>query len=160
MSDLQDWLDNMSADTKALNAEHLPQKPKQKRKQTERDIQAQVCEFAKWQSLVEGFQELDLLFAIPNGQVRPGVAREPGIKAGVPDLFLPVARGGYHGLFVEMKALKGRVRPEQVKWHKLLEAQGYCVRVCKGYNAAVITLGRYMQNDITRLLAHKEDTTQ
>lgn len=71
----------------------------------------QIClmEWAAAQSVK--FPELSLIFHIPNGGKRN--AREAarfkrmGVKADVPDLFLPVPRGDCHGLFIEMKAPKG-----------------------------------------------------
>ena len=51
--------------------------------------------------------QLRLLLAIPNGGLRnkvtAGKLKAQGVKAGVPDIFLPVARGRYHGLWIEMK---------------------------------------------------------
>ena len=57
----------------------------------------------RWALLSRGrIPELDLLFHIPNGGSRhPREAanlKRQGVKAGVPDLFLPIARGKYHGL--------------------------------------------------------------
>lgn len=92
--------------------------------------------------------ELTLLFAIPNGGARNiKVAvklKAEGVKAGVPDLFLPVARGGWHGLFVEMKAPsqkpkksgKGGVSEEQRTFGEKVQAQGYGWCVCYGWEEA------------------------
>jgi hypothetical protein len=51
----------------------------------------------------------------------------------LPDLFLPVARGGYHGLYIEIKrSERGKVSPEQKMMIFLLQQQGYCVEVAHG----------------------------
>ena len=78
------------------------------------------------------------IFAIPNGGARHiKVAMKlklEGVRAGVPDLFIALAVGKYHGLFIEMKRQKGgSVSTEQKEWHKLLIANGY--KVIIGYGA-------------------------
>ena len=168
MGTLDDWLNNASEQTRLLNlqgeaAARKPAKARRKPRNNEHVQQVKVIAWTRWKSLERGFEDLDLLFAIPNGgQRHKAVAaklKAEGVKRGIPDMLLPVARGGFHGLFVEMKALKGRVRPDQKEWHKLLEAQGYCVRVCKGFDAAVWVLECYMQNNITRQRPHEEGKT-
>ena len=95
------------------------------------------------------YPELDLLYHCPNGADRhPAVAaklKRQGVKAGVPDLFLPVARGGFHGLYIELKRRKGgRVSEEQASWLKALEGQMYRAVVCHGAEEACDEIYRYL----------------
>jgi len=98
--------------------------------------------------------ELYLLFAIPNAGKRGRKARgqmlDEGLKAGVPDLCLPVARGGYHGLFIEMKTAKGKVTHEQRAWLQRLDCVGYRAVICRGSDAAIRELSRYINGQIER----------
>jgi hypothetical protein len=58
---------------------------------------------------------------------------------------LPVARGGYHGLFIEMKRQKGgTVSPTQRDWIEYLLAQGYQAVVCRGFDAAREVIEQYL----------------
>lgn len=91
------------------------------------------------------------LFAVPNGanKSRASAARfaVEGLRAGVPDLMLPIARHGFHGLFIEMKRLKGgRLSREQSDWLDFLGEQGYMAVVCCGSVAAIETLKEYLKN--------------
>lgn len=74
-----------------------------------------------------------------------GKLKAEGVKAGVPDLFLPVPRGIYHGAAIEMKTLKGRPTEHQRRWLKDLSEQGYYAIVCKGRDAAVEELTKYLE---------------
>lgn len=103
-----------------------------------------------WATMAAGrWPELRMLFHIPNGGKRTKTEaarfRAAGVRSGVPDLFLPCARGGYHGLWIEMKAVGGRVSREQEQWLRELQAAGYLCRVCYGADAAIAELERYMQ---------------
>ena len=104
----------------------------------------------RWMAYEAGkYPELQLAFHIPNGGSRdPREAhnlKEQGVKAGVPDIFLPVARGEYHGLFVEMKRTKGGiVRREQKQWQAELAAQGYRAIICKGFYEARDEILKYL----------------
>ena len=69
-----------------------------------------------------------------------------GMKPGVPDIMFPVARGGYHGLWIEMKRKDGgRLSPEQRWWQKALLEEGYAVAVCKGFDEARETIEWYLR---------------
>jgi hypothetical protein len=103
----------------------------------------------KWADLAANMvPELRLLFHIPNGGAREereaAKLKAAGVRAGVPDLCLPVARGGRHGLYIELKTKTGRVAPEQAAWLQALDAQGYAVFICYGAGEAIAALARYL----------------
>lgn len=80
-----------------------------------------------------------------------GAARKRmGVKKGVPDFCLPVQRGGYAGLYLEMKRPGGHVREEQHRWLEHLDTQGYCTAVCYGWEQARDRLIAYMEMDRER----------
>lgn len=93
--------------------------------------------------------ELQLIFHVPNGGKRNASEgakfKKLGVKAGVPDLFLPIAKDGYHGLFIEMKYGKGTTSKEQKTWLKELDNQGYLCRVCNGAEEAVQVILGYIK---------------
>lgn len=75
------------------------------------EAQEQMTLFS-WAAMQSGkYPELNLLYHVPNGGSRhkaeAGRLRAEGVKAGVPDLCLPVARGQYHGLYIELKRQRG-----------------------------------------------------
>lgn len=88
------------------------------------------------------------MFHIPNGGSRnkreAKNLKRQGVKAGVPDLFFPVAKRGYHGLFIEMKSETGRPTDKQREWLDLLNAKGYKAVVCHGFDEAKERLDWYM----------------
>ena len=96
---------------------------------------------------------LRLLHAIANGGDRhPATAarlRAEGVRAGVPDYCLPVARGGFHGLYIELKTATGYPSREQKAWISDLLAEGYRAEVCRGWSAAWDVIVEYLgaEND-------------
>lgn len=93
--------------------------------------------------------ELSLMHHIANGGSRDYIEAKhlklQGVKPGIPDVFLPVAKGGYHGLYIEMKRRNGgRLSPEQKEVIPKLRAQGYRVEVCKGFQEAANVVEAYM----------------
>ena len=93
--------------------------------------------------------QLKLLLHIPNGGLRgkaeAGRFKAMGVKPGVPDLFLPVARGGFHGLWIEMKRIKsGKLSTVQQGWISALQEQGYMAVMCRGWCEASETIIRYL----------------
>lgn len=115
---------------------------------SEAQHQATVFKWTRQPSIHQQWPELSLLHHIPNGGNRDPIEakhlKQQGVKAGVPDLFLPVARGKYHGLYIEMKTETGHTSDEQEWWGEHLTAQGYAWQVCHGWQAAVSTLEWYL----------------
>ena len=103
----------------------------------------------KWALAVrQEYPELRLLFHIPNGGTRDSVEaknlKRAGLKKGVPDLCLPVARGEYHGLYIELKTETGKTSPDQDWWIEELSRQGYFCEVCHGWESASRVIEWYM----------------
>ncbi len=98
---------------------------------------------------IHAMPELSMLFHIPNEgkrSVATGAAmKRQGLKAGVPDLCLPVPRGGYHGLWIELKAGANKVTPAQRGWLDALQKQGYCCAVCYGWTEAAKDITEYLK---------------
>lgn len=108
-----------------------------------------------WAALNLGrWPELELLHHIPNGGKRskPEAARfkAMGVKRGVSDIFLPVARGGYHGLYIELKAKDGKVEKEQKEWIDAVQEQGYYGIVCFGGFSAANLLETYLKGEVPK----------
>ena len=70
-----------------------------------------------------------------------------GVKAGVPDLFLPYPGGDWHGLWIELKTERGRVMGTQREWIEYLRSQGYAAYVCRGAEQAINCLKMYLQGN-------------
>lgn len=93
-------------------------------------------------------KELELLYHVPNGGKRDAVtarnlARQ-GVKPGVSDLVLPVARSGYHGLYIELKIEGGSLQDSQIRFLNSVSEEGYLALVCVGWNAAAEALIAYI----------------
>ena len=114
---------------------------------TEEQEQMAVIE---WRDLmVNQFPELRLLIHIGNGgwRSKPEAVRfkKMGVHPGVSDLFLPVARGGFHGLWVEMKRQKGgKLSPDQKQWIEDMTDQRYMAVRADGAEQACDILYKYL----------------
>ncbi|MGR3991452.1 VRR-NUC domain-containing protein [Pseudomonas sp. 1121_17] len=92
----------------------------------------------------------ELIYHVPNGghRVKAVAAKlkAQGVKAGIPDLVLPMARGGYFGLYIEFKATvePAPVSTSQKDCLRRLNAQGYLAIVCRGHFDAMEQLRAYL----------------
>ena len=109
--------------------------------------QEAFIQWCEWQQ--RKYPELKLIFHIPNGGSRNRLEaihlKRQGVKAGVPDLCLPVPRNGFHGLYIEMKYGKNKTTEKQEEWLKALKEQGYFVAVCYGAYEAEQVIIKYLQ---------------
>jgi len=96
----------------------------------------------------------DLLFAIPNGlpifdkelrvKIYNRLNRE-GLKAGVPDLFLALPRGIYHGAFIEIKYDSDRLRKTQADMIRELESENYKCIIVRSLDEFIEQINEYMR---------------
>ncbi len=134
---------------KATSKQQPTKQPRTKKpiKHTEANYQQQVVEWARWAHKSGKYPNLDLLHCSLNGvklsKTQAGIAKGQGMLSGVPDLFLPVPIGGYHGLFIEMKSDKGRLSTNQTWFLSKVELLGYKIAVCYSANEAIKTIENY-----------------
>jgi hypothetical protein len=106
---------------------------------------------------VTKYPELKWFHAIPNGgsrgdsaksaMIRGGALRASGVKAGVSDTFLPVKRGPWSGLYIEMKK-PGKIKStskEQKEFIDFVRSQDYAAMVCDNWQDAWNAVVRYLE---------------
>ena len=107
---------------------------------TEHDEQVAFVQWLEWQHIP--------VFAIPNGSNKSKAAavkfKAEGLRAGVPDLMIPVPTAHQHGLFIEMKdAGRGTLSKEQREWLNDLRIAGYATAACWGVDEAIKCFKQY-----------------
>ena len=98
---------------------------------SEAEHQEKIFNWAKY------VPELKWMFAVPN--------KKQGVKAGVSDIFLPLPRGGYHGLFIELKVGKNRPTMNQLDFLADMEKEGYQCAICYGSDEAIKKINEYIR---------------
>lgn len=90
---------------------------------------------------------IELAHAVPNGGARhiatASKLKLEGVKAGVPDVLWPVARGGFIGLAIEFKHGDGNPSKEQRERIKKMQCEGWCVVICWDWRSAVRVVQGY-----------------
>jgi hypothetical protein len=88
------------------------------------------------------------IFAIPNGGNRNAVTgailKREGALAGVADLFVMKPSTNYAGLFIEMKAAKGRQSEKQGEFQKKAIDAGYAYKVIASLDEFVREVRAYL----------------
>jgi hypothetical protein len=121
------------------------------RRKPRRDLehQSQVALF-EWAAENEAkYPDLRWLFAVPNWigtRTKKHGARlkAEGRKPGVLDVWLPVKRGEFPGLVIELKVGNNRPTAEQKEWIEHLKAQGWCVLVAWSSDDAIQWIIAYL----------------
>lgn len=96
-------------------------------------------------------QLFEVTYHVPNGghRIKSEAARfkRQGVKAGVSDIVISHARGGFFGLYIEFKATPPKNCPatkSQIEWLDKMAKEGYMAVLCKGFDAAKKTITSYM----------------
>lgn len=114
--------------------------------ETEEGAQAAVFEWAKCYERL--YPCLRLMYHVPNEGKRTKATGARlcriGMRRGVPDICLPHPSGVYHGLYIELKAERGKPTVEQREYLTALESEGYFVALCYGSHAAIDSIKRYL----------------
>lgn len=115
---------------------------------TESEEQIAIFEWAAYKA--RAIPELELLHHIPNGGQRNARTaarlKAEGVKPGIPDIFLPVARGMWHGLYIELKRQRGgKLSDVQSEWIDRLRAEGYYAVRCNGAEEARKVILEYLR---------------
>ena len=121
---------------------------------TKRNAQPEAIEQAKviaWARANENnYPYLWMLHSSLNGvkmtKAQAGRAIAQGMLSGVPDLFLPVPKNGYHGLFIEMKYGSNKVTENQEKFLQNAANVGYAISVCYSAQEAIKRIEDYYKD--------------
>lgn len=136
--------------------------PKRVRSKPRHYEDAHQVAFFRWCALAKtAYPDLEKFYHVPNGGARnkaeAGRLKAQGVRAGVLDLSLDVARGGYFGLRIELKATKTElghkppVSNEQRQRIHDLRADGYYADIAEGWEQARDTTLSYLQMPKTQL---------
>lgn len=99
------------------------------------------------------YPALGLIYHIPNERKcsnwQGGKLKREGVRAGVPDLCLPVANKNHNALYIEMKRKKGnKPTANQLLWLNKLNEYGNLAVVCYGSDQAITVIEKYLKNEI------------
>jgi hypothetical protein len=112
-------------------------------KKIEHDIQVSCVRWFRYQ------HSNHLIYAIPNGGQRhilvASKLKAEGVLAGIPDLHIPVAKKGYHGLYIEMKAGKNKPGDNQPLIMEKLRNEGYKCEVCYSFDEFQKVVNEYLK---------------
>lgn len=115
--------------------------------------QQQVVEWARWASRSAKYPMLEMLHCSLNGvklsKSQAGIAKGQGMLSGVPDLFLPVPRGKYHGLYIEMKHGSNTLTDNQKKFLQNAANVGFAVSVCYSAQEAIKRIEDYYKDSLS-----------
>lgn len=141
--------------TNPYHRQNKPRAVKQVERQPSEDaIQIAIMEWLALQPYKDGTL-FDYMNHPPNGGVSSARQKSKfklaGTKSGYPDMMLDIARGGYHGLRIELKRLKGGiVSPLQKERLAMLNDENYYAVVCRGFDESIEVIQQYMAETLPK----------
>jgi len=132
----------------------VPAPPVKKKRNNEESRIQKSCR--RWWDSVCAYHGLDkrVLYAVPNGatfgdkytaEIRASILKDEGLRPKYPDLNFDVARGGFHGLRVEMKRPGEHPDDGQLEYHEVIRRQGYKVVVCHSLEGFMCIVCDYLK---------------
>lgn len=120
---------------------------KQKRNRAEDALHMQCVRY--WQTLFRPNQdEYYLFYKVHNegkkSKHQAAKDKAMGIIAGAPDMNLDLARHGYHGLRIEIKAANGKQSKKQHIFQNALERNGYLYKVVRTFEEFTALIDWYV----------------
>jgi hypothetical protein len=110
----------------------------------------QVALFMWASQNLDKYPELKWMYAIPNGGERniavAGRLKAEGVKSGVSDVCLPVARSVFHGLYIEMKKPGGKESAKQIEFGEFLRIGNYRYECCDHWEKARDVIINYLNS--------------
>ena len=108
---------------------------------------SEQCVFIQWLRL-----KRTPFYAIPNGfkatASEGAKMKRQGLQPGVPDICIPVRRGDYGALYIEMKRKAGGyVSAAQQSWIDYLNGAGYRAEIALGAESAIRIVEKYMKEN-------------
>ncbi len=116
-----------------------------------RPEQAMQIALLQWAELVQVGQHTlaDWLAHIPNGGARSplegAIFKAMGVKAGMPDLILPIRTTVYSAGYWELKAGNEKPSEAQIERHAMLRAGGAYVTIARRWDDAGRDMLRYLE---------------
>ena len=93
-----------------------------------------------------------LIYAIPNGGQRNVIVafklKAEGVLSGIPDLHIPIAKGGFHGLYIELKTGKNKPTENQLTIMQKLMNEGYLCVVCYSFEEFKMAVENYLNEKL------------
>lgn len=136
------------------NSPRIPERTDSKvcalRRATQRKIRTVASEEEEQITFVQWLKLNHIIhYHIPNGGYRylSQAARFKlmGVSPGVPDICIPIPTEQYHGLYIEIKSMKGVVSSHQKQWMEDLSLNGYFVSVARGCAEAMNITKNYFK---------------
>lgn len=116
----------------------------------EHGIAVALCQWWAYEATRRGIDPR-LLIHIPNEGKRNAWTgkrlKDAGLRPGTPDYFLAIPNATDKGLFIELKAEKGRAQQSQKEMLSILREQGYRAEFSFGLDAALREIEFYL-NDL------------
>ncbi len=114
----------------------------------EHQNQVALFQWARNNATLRKYPELRLLEGSMNGvkltRAQAVKAKLAGLLTGAHDIRLPVRKGNYIGLSIELKHGDNKPSEKQIEYGEILEHYGHCVRYCWGWDAAREAIEEYL----------------